>query len=138
MHLKQMVRDLEQRRDEERRRREEDEVEERRRREEGECEVGGWEGVRETVKSALHLPPLTEKEYISLRGRERGEEREEGHTQSLTDYIRVSLTTRKRARSRKTGKSLFYMKKSLLKYDGKCCSCGNICKYAIKLKLRPL
>ena len=88
MHLKQMVRDLEERREEERRRREEGECEEGR--------VGGWEGVRETVRSALHLPPLSEEEYISLRGRGRREEGGEGlerDTQSLTDYIRVSRNT---------------------------------------------
>ena len=88
MHLKQMVRDLEERREEERRRREEGECEEGR--------VGGWEGVRETVRSALHLPPLSEEEYITLRGQERREEGGEGQerdTQSLTDYIRVSRNT---------------------------------------------
>ena len=80
--MKQMVRDLEQQREEERR---------RRRREEEEGGGGGWEGVRETIKSALHLPPLSEDEYISLRGRGRREGETDSHTQSLTDYIRVSI-----------------------------------------------
>lgn len=79
-----MVRDLEQQREEERRRRREAEEGE-------EGGGGGWEGVRETIKSALHLPPLSEDEYISLRGRGRREGEIDSHTQSLTDYIRVSI-----------------------------------------------
>lgn len=60
-------------------------------REEG--RLGGWEEVREVVRDALHHSPLSEDEYLTLRGRERvADEKVETDTQSLTNYIRVSLS----------------------------------------------
>lgn len=56
--------------------------------------LGGWEEVREVVGDALHHSPLSEDEYLALRGRERvADEKVETEKQSLADYIRVSLNT---------------------------------------------
>ena len=77
--LKQQVHELERQREEE---------EEARGCEGGEdVTMGGWEGVKEGLKSALHLPVLSEDEYIAIRGKEGGERED---MQSMTDYIRVS------------------------------------------------
>lgn len=62
------------------------------RREEGREEerVEDW---KETIKSALYESPLSEEEYLSLRGKlgEVGEGDGVRHRQSLADYVRVSL-----------------------------------------------
>ena len=85
--LNSLIRDSERQREEERRRREEVERE---------CcekgEGGGWEEMRAVVRDALHQPPLSEDEYIALRGQDSGEvtEEEKREKQALTDYIRVS------------------------------------------------
>ena len=78
--LQSAVRDLERQREEERVRGEG---------ERGEEERG--EEMREVVREALHQPPLSEDEYLALRGRgeEEGKERER-NTQALADYVRVS------------------------------------------------
>ena len=85
--LNSLVCDLERQREEERRKREEVE---RECCEEG--EGGGWEEMRAVVRDALHQPPLSEDEYIALRGQGREEVREERKEdkQPLTDYVRVS------------------------------------------------
>ena len=51
---------------------------------------GGWEEVTETVRSALHQTPLSEEEYLALRGQRGGGTSSESGKQSLTDYVRVS------------------------------------------------
>lgn len=82
-HLKGLVCELERQKEEERVRVEEGE----------EGREGGWKEVRETVRGALHQSPLSEDEYLSLRGsyREGAEEEEwEKDMQSLADYVRVS------------------------------------------------
>ena len=75
--LQSAVRDLERQREEERVR--------------GEGERGEEERGEEVVREALHRPPLSEDEYLALRGRgeEEGKERERD-TQALADYVRVS------------------------------------------------
>ena len=85
--LNSLIRDSERQREEERRRREEVE---RERCEEG--DGGGWEEMRAVVRDTLHQPPLSEDEYIALRGQNRGEvtDEEKGEKQALVDYIRVS------------------------------------------------
>lgn len=50
----------------------------------------GWEEMMETVKNALHLNPLSEEEYLALRGRHDEGTGLESHKQSLIDYIHVS------------------------------------------------
>lgn len=47
--------------------------------------------MREVVGDALHNSPLSEDEYLAFRGRERAE-KVETDKESLTDYIRVSLS----------------------------------------------
>lgn len=88
IHLKQRVRDVERQREEDeegwrRRSREEEEG--------GGKGGGGGEEVRELVESALHLPPLSEDEYVSLRGEERGVGGGGEHHPPLIDYIRVNI-----------------------------------------------